>query len=175
MKNEYYYLVASLPYLRFREAPPMTGEMFLAESGKWLPERDMDFLLDAAAGPDPERVYCSFLMKWFDFDAGLFQEIADYRKSRKKGEDTKPAGLAGRVLEQPDPLQREIFLEKNRWDFLEDLAGGHFYDVEKLTVYYLQLLILERLNKFDKDKGESRFYEMCEVKYDEETGQDTFS
>ena len=60
----------------------------------------------------------------------------------------------------------EEALERIRWDFLEGKTAENMFDINWLVLYFLKLQIAERLTTFDKDKGESFFYELCEVKYE---------
>ena len=165
MGSGYYYLTASLPQLKFKEEAPFRGEQFLEECEKWLSPGDMKEIMFSAVVCSDGAFNSPVLEKWREFDRVFRQELAEYREERKKGMDRKPAFLAGKILEQVNPLEMEISFEKARWDFLESLSVGHFFDVEKLVIYYLQLGILTRLGKFNKDKGEAYFHEICEVKY----------
>ena len=168
MQNKYYYLVASLPNLKFGDEPPISRERFAEECAKWLTERDMAVLRAAAIRCTPARCDgVSLLSKWKDFEGGFREALALTRSARKKGEEPKMTEDVRAVMAQEDPLGMEKFLEKRRWDFLDDIAHEYFFDLNRLIVYHLQLQILERLATFNKDKGESRFYELCGVDYEE--------
>ena len=41
MSNKYYYLIASLPYLKFGDQPPIFKAAFITECEKWLSPEDM--------------------------------------------------------------------------------------------------------------------------------------
>lgn len=166
MSRAYYYLLASLPQLNFRGDPPVTEENFLEECEKWLSPGDMREITALGGGCLTEKCRLPVLTMWRDFDLSLRKELAEYREERVTGVGQKPASLAGKILEQANPLEMEKWFEKTKWDFLENLAGGHFFDIERLVIYYLQLRILVRLETFNKDKGETYFHEICEVKYD---------
>ncbi|MFA6636261.1 MAG: DUF2764 family protein [Candidatus Omnitrophota bacterium] len=166
MSSEYYYLTASLPHLTFKTEPPFSKERFLDECEKWLSRGDLESLLAADNAEEARAGNSQVLAKWKEFDLSLKKELAEYRRERRGGTERKPGNLAGKVLSAANPLEMELSLERARWDYLDDLAVGHFFDIGKLIVYYLQLGILVRLAKFDKDKGETYYYEMGEVKYD---------
>jgi hypothetical protein len=166
MSGEYYYLTASLPHLTFKGEPPFSKERFLEECEKWLSLGDLESLLASDNVEEDGSGHSPVVAKWKEFDLFLRKELAEYRLERRRGTDRKPGNLAGKVLSAANPLDMELSLERARWDYLEDLAAGHFFDIGKLIVYYLQLGILLRLAKFDKDKGEMYYYEMGEVKYD---------
>jgi hypothetical protein len=42
---------------------------------------------------------------------------------------------------------------KLQWDFLDNLASDHHFDIEAVIIYALKLKILERLKQFDKQQG----------------------
>ena len=70
------------------------------------------------------------------------------------------------IIAQIDPLQREIMLAQKKITFLEDLEQGHDFDFEAVIVYYLKLVIMQRIQSFDKEKGRQVFEHLCEVKYE---------
>lgn len=166
MASEQYYLISSLSSLKFREEPPISQEEFLEECAKWLSADEMRQLERMRKGKEEGETLSSVEEKWHEFDTSFRKDLARAREARKTKEDRKLSLLAGKVIEQANPLEMEIFLEKIRWDFLDSLGEGHFFDIGRLMIYYMQLTILERLAKFDKDKGEMYFNGICEVKYD---------
>jgi hypothetical protein len=167
MSSKYYYLVASLPNLKFNDEPPMSTEDFLAECHKWLSPHDRRMLREAGIRYVPERCDGTHLLEdWKDFDGSLREELAAARRAKKKGEEGKKSPRVGQIMSSGTPLDVEMSLEKTRWDFLEEKGHGYFFDLNWLMVYYLQLKILERLADFDKDKGENVFYELCEVEHE---------
>jgi hypothetical protein len=51
-------------------------------------------------------------------------------------------------------LEAEKALDLERWQLLEELACGHYFDLDALLIYALKLLILERwakINLADKE------------------------
>ena len=60
----------------------------------------------------------------------------------------------------------EQMIERIRWNFLDSLESGNFFDLNFLVIYFLKIQILERLQSFDKEKGKKVFEAMCEVKYE---------
>ncbi|MFQ5951863.1 MAG: DUF2764 family protein [Candidatus Omnitrophota bacterium] len=154
MSNKYYYLVASLPYLKFEAEPPLSREDFISECEKWLSPEEMKVVLSA----DLEALK--------KFDAGLSRELVRVRTERKTTGSFKAGELLKGVMEQENPLLMEKTLEKLRWDFIEDKETEYMFDVSWLAFYFLKLQILERLAGFNKDKGEAYFYELCEVHYE---------
>lgn len=171
MSMQYYYLAASLPYLEFGGKPPVSEERFLGECEKWLTPRQMELIRAAGTGIYPgSSKKTGIVEKWERFDGGLKKALADIRRSRKKGTEIKSAFDLEAVLGKANPLETERALEKARWDFLESIVVGHFFDLDYLMVYYAKLRIMLRLDIFDKDKGENKFYELCEVSHESANG-----
>ena len=171
--NKYYYLVASLPYLGFGDSPPVDRDTFIAELGKWLSSEDMDTVRAAGlryieiAGEETE-----LLKEWKSFDEGLREELARLRVSRKRPGGYKVPERLKEVMGQQTPLLMEKKLERLRWDFIEEKEAGYHFDINWLVLYFLKLQILERLEVFDKDKGEEFFHKLCEVNHEQAIGPD---
>ena len=169
---EYYYLVATLTYLKFADAPPVSSEEFLSECRRWLSPEDMRSLESAGRGhhelmPGDAPV----LKEWKAFDRRLREELAVVRSARKKSEAFKAPERLRQFVDQQNPLLVELELERFRWGFLEDRGAVYFFDVNALIVYFLKLQMLERMAEFNKDAGEKFFYKYCEVDYEKEVRQ----
>ena len=167
MQNKYYYLVASLPSLKFSNEVPITVRRFLDECKKWLSPGDLKALLAANIRCAPgECDSTSLLAEWKDFEGKLRDDLARAREARKKKEEYRGFDNIKSIMNQESPLLMEKKLEKYRWDFLEEMKHEYFFDLSWLIIYYLQLQIIERLASFNKDEGERYFYELCEVDYE---------
>ena len=167
MANKYYYLVASLPYLRFGEEPPVTTVAYLGECEKWLNEEDLSLVrsLDIKE-PDTKEGDTPLIRQWKEFDLTLKTEIAG---TRKKGEQVSKKNVSFAVreaLDKKDPLARERAVEKMRWAFLDGEEHKYTFDTNSLVLYGLKVQILERLAGFDAEQGRNVFDKVCEVKYE---------
>jgi len=164
--KKYYYLVASIPYIKFGDAPPFTKEEFIEQCRKWLSPEDMKKLLSAELGNLKIHSQDVELLKnWKRFDAELTENIARVRAARKKNESYKTPDEIKNIMEQADPFLVEKALEEFRWDYIEGKSVVYQFDMNWLVLWYLQLQMLERMTKFDKDKGERFFHQLCEVTY----------
>ena len=171
---KYYYLAASLSYLKFREEPPISRDGFIAECRKWLSAGDITTLLSADLyNHDIKPVDTRLVKEWKSFDLALREDLAVIREARVKGESCKTPEILRTVIEQETPLLMEVELERIRWDFLEHKNAGRYFDTDALVLYFLKLQILERLAKFNKDAGERFFYEFCEVDYEKKVRQNS--
>jgi len=157
--DKYYYIIASLPLLKFTEPPAISSKNFITESEKWLSLDDFailskvdinNFLINEKDTP--------LLKKWKEFESLIRRELAFYRRAKRQGAEYKiRKDLTSIIQESSNPLEIEIKLLGIRWDFLEEQEIEHFFDLDFLVIYYLKLQILERLASFHKEKGKQRF------------------
>jgi len=98
------------------------------------------------------------LKKWYAFEVALRNELVKIRAGRKRIEPAKylrqdgfvePAvsHLAMNAIRNPSILEAERMLDLERWYVLEELAVGHYFDLDFLIIYAYKLLILERWGK----------------------------
>lgn len=113
------------------------------------------------------------VVSWQRFERGLRNELvrlraakkgrdpADYvRRDEAGNDDSDRMGIAEAAREaygEESPLSGEAALNRLRWAFLDELEVGHFFDLDRLIVYYLKLQILARKRMFSRDEGERVF------------------
>ena len=166
--SKHYYLVATLPYLQFGEEAPVSIEAFLEECRKWLSADEMKIIAATGdCGRGSEDVSSGLLEAWQEFDLAVREEISLFREARKKGEDFRAKEELKEIMTQKTPLEMEKKIEKIKWDYLVEKELSFFFDIDSLVVYFLKLQILERIDSFNKDKGERFFYNTCEVNYEQ--------
>ncbi len=165
MQNKYYYLIASLPYLKMEGELKIKEETFLYECKKWLTGEDLETLGSATTSyKEPKEKDNSLILQWKEFDRELKKAIAAIREAKKNSSSGKAGQeIAKNIIDQETPLLMEQEFEKIRWHFLDNEEAKYDFDINLLVIYYLKLQILERLDGFDKEKGEERFYKLCEV------------
>jgi hypothetical protein len=168
--SQYYFLVASLPFLTYDGDHAPAPEHFLASAREHLTASDyaavsgalIDAPLELQSGP-------AVVTNWQRFERGLRNELvkvragklgtdpSEYVRTDDAGrDDTDRAGLADAAREssgEESPLSGEDVLGRARWGFLNELEVGHFFDVDSLVVYYLKLQILARKRQFNTDDG----------------------
>jgi hypothetical protein len=131
-----------------------------------------------------------FYDEWKTWDSGLRNELAAMRKAavsdRKKslksslsfsgafrdalGKDNKYADnqeYSRQIINAADflysdPLNAETVLASIRWNHIDGMEFGHYFDFEKITAYALKLGIMERLESFDQSKGWKIFMELLD-------------
>lgn len=167
INREYYYLVASLPYLRFGHAPGISKSEFFSECKKWLDREDIIDVTSVDVSDLKVRSGERFMVsEWKRFDLAMREELAQIRLSAKEGARGKVPLLLKEIFEERTPLLAEKNIQKKRWDFLDELESGFHLDINVLIIYCLKIQILERLSGFDKEEGMEMFKNLCEVKYE---------
>ena len=170
--GQYYFTVSSLPWLDFESEPPVSMDTFNDVCESTLREEDYSLVKKASLDDFDFETANPVLKRWTVFEQSLRNELAklrganlgiDAQKYVKQFIDntTTPAIAAG-AFKQETPLKTELYLQKERWTFLDELEAGHFFDVENLIVYSLRLQILERKVQFKKDAGNENFTEIYE-------------
>jgi hypothetical protein len=164
MSGGYYYLVASLPRLQFGAAPPLTRGQFLNRCAAQVSPAHYRIL----AGVElfqarPAETGLALLDRWYERERALRNALAIARAKRLRvmaaghlrdfRPDPRLAEIARQLLALDSPLAADEELDRARWRFLEELAFGHYFDLETLVVYRLKLRILERRARFDPTVG----------------------
>jgi len=166
MRSDYYYLVASLPLLDFSLSAAITYEDFLRRSREQLLDYDMAIIEQTTLAPSQDtQAAREILRKWKEFDLTLRNELVKMRAAKKAKDsldyirgDYYPnpfiAHFAHLIFNQSSPLEAEKMFNRVRWDKIEELKVGHFFDIDYLVCYCLQLQILERWKKMKQEDGE---------------------
>jgi len=154
MAAYYTYLISSLPMLQFGMEPPFSFEGFIERCQGLIPDAQIDTLkmvpeVWAYEGGQPT------LKKWRTFDKKLRNELVKLRAARKHLDPVKYLRKDGYVepyiihiamgaIRNTSILEGEKMLDEARWQALEELSLGHFFDIDFLIIYAQKLLILER-------------------------------
>jgi hypothetical protein len=166
MAEFYPYLVASLPMLHFLMKPPFSSEQFLERCCPLIPEKDGQVLRSLPL-PEDYGKKCTrppIIRQWIAFDTALRNELVKMRAARKRlepgtflrsgdftGSLSLPAGMA--AVMSASPLDAEKALDEARWKALDELATGHYFDLDFLITYAGKLRILERWEKIRSAEG----------------------
>ena len=165
MQDKYYYLIASLKYLKFGDTVFPTENEFLSECEKWIEEKDLaiiqdsDLNYDSIKNNDPETV-----KNWKEMNSLLRSELSGIRKARKRDLHEKYPGSIAKIFEEQTPLLMEKAFEHIRWNFIEEKESEHNFDLEAVILYFLKIRILARIATFSKEKGQETLEKLCEVK-----------
>lgn len=144
--------------LHFGMKPPFTFEKFIAFCRGLIPESDIEMINSSTVSYREGLLADSgitTLKKWHNFEKALRNELVKIRASRKHIDPVKYlrgdgyaepyiAHIALNAYRNPSILEAERSLDQERWRFLDELLGGHYFDLDCLIVYALKLLLLER-------------------------------
>lgn len=169
MPNYYQYFIASLPYLHFGMKAPMDFDVFLTQARDFIPRGELAVLENCAdflkenKNKDKGQIIAK---AWRNFEFGLRNELVkirakhlsrDAEKYLRNYQEAEPSFLhkINEIARQPHSLEVERMLDGLRWNKLEELCFGHYFDIEFLFVYAQKLLILKRwdlIRAADKEK-----------------------
>lgn len=179
MGRTYYYFVASLPMLDYEGKPPMSVEEFLRQCQQLLVQEDYGFMQKLLTEDEYEiKTHNYALRSWAQFNQNFRNEIAYFRAKRAnkdpkeylRGEhsgDTNLHDIIQQASKASDPLAAEKILDRTKWQFLDTLISGHYFDIEVLIVYGLKLKILERYQAVGSPRGNEIFEGYKKIKIPE--------
>jgi hypothetical protein len=163
MSAYYTYLISSLPMLNLSAKAPFSLDDFFSKCKNLIPEKELE-LLRHICGADSYALDAQgmdSLKQWINFEVALRNELVRARASRKKIDPIKflrlpdsvqmeISHLAMTAYRSPAILEGEKILDQGRWNFLEFLSLGHYFDFDYLLIYGLKLKILERWQVIQK-------------------------
>jgi len=159
--GSYYYLMAQLPYLIYEQKPPMPSSEF-KDLAKSLMKPNDASLFDNLSLTSQVKTDCDFITKWQKWDQILRLNLAKQRVIKTKHDKTftepqlihlDAAAAAVKAVDETSPLEGEILLDKARWHAIEELAGTDYFHRNNVYAYYLKLLLIERRQAFNTEKG----------------------
>jgi hypothetical protein len=159
----YYYLVAGLPMLVLGRAPDLTLDDFCARCREHLSAGDAAVLEELLA-TGGEHATHPFAVAWRERETRLRNAVARARASRlgrdatpylrpERGFDTYTLKAVEEAFARPTPADRELELDRYRWQVLDELAGRAVFSVEAVLAYALKLRIAERWSRLQPEAG----------------------
>jgi len=154
--------------LHFGMKPPFSFERFLELCRPFTPEKDYQLIRTL---PQPEQYLETgeinpVIQRWIAFDTVLRNELVRVRATKKHIDPAthlRPAGYGSPSLTpvvlaaamQTSILDAEEILDETRWKALEELATGHYFDLDFLITYTCRLLILQRWENIRSAEGKT--------------------
>jgi hypothetical protein len=94
-------------------------------------------------------------------ERALILSLAYLRAARLKrpspGEPPRGApqaeAAAKAAFEIEDPLQADLYIDRDRWGALDNMVGTDYFGVNNIFAYLMKLQLLERRQLFDAEKG----------------------
>ncbi|GHU39180.1 hypothetical protein FACS1894190_02720 [Spirochaetia bacterium] len=163
----YYFLIAQLPQLAYGQTPSITSEAFIELARRYLEKHDAELLNFCTLGTKaeaPPPTSSEFINLWRKRERTLTFNLAQVRAAKIKRDgvqvnyeierddlDTENQAKAAVAME--DPLEAELFLDKGRWEAIENFIGITYFDVNVVYAYLLKLLLIERRLSFKTEEG----------------------
>ncbi|MDR0322019.1 MAG: DUF2764 family protein [Treponema sp.] len=157
--------MAQLPYLMYEQKPPMSSQSFIALAEDFLTKKDAALLrrLASSSSVNSEATGCNFIDEWMMWDHALRLNLAKERIIKQKKENMQvseppvfpleAAAAASKAVDEESPLVGEKILDKARWLALDAILSIGYFNRESVYAYYLKLLLLERYQSFNEEKG----------------------
>lgn len=162
MSAYYTYFISTLPTLHFGMNPPFSLAKLLKDCQDFISDQDFAILKNLPVTMDEydKNPNQPTIEEWLNFDTALRNELARVRAQTKKVEAEKflrPVDvfnahvlhLASSAHRNPAILEAEKILDRARWEKLEELSLGHYFDIDFLILYAYKLRILERWEKIE--------------------------
>ena len=171
------FFAASLPELVFGKPAPVSLEKFDDMAKEYLNSKQCGILKELTF-PVPEKdpadfVCCSGLWNSVrEFERFLRLRIAKIRAEKLELAIVvpEPEGFFSEIdyilnsaMTCDDPCERELIIDRVRWEFLDSMTMNHMLDFEGLCIYRLKLQILEAYRGRTPEEGTPRFEEALEM------------
>ena len=168
-----YYLIAQLPSLEIASettALPITEERFYELCRTNLGKKAWNALNGLTLVPkrQNQKTGYSFIDKWYQWERNFRLALAGARAEKMKKPFEGKTGefpeellrTVRQAVEMGDPLEAERYLTRVRLDFLETLRPADSFSETMLFYYALKLKLILRLQRFDKNRGQSAYREI---------------
>jgi len=157
------YLLSSLPSLELGAAAPLSMEEYrrCCDGIKGVNLNDFDAVVAGAPGLHPFTVaYANALTE-------IKNATAAFRASKWEGENIRISERSysgyhvdlhqklSDAMNIQNPLEREIAIERARWQVTEELAGIEYFSEAKVYAYIVKLQINNRLAKLTEEAGKA--------------------
>lgn len=150
------------------QEPPVSSEEMLELCSRFMKEPEYEGLLSSTV--DPVEDAPGLCGEYHSWEKSLRNELVQLRAAAqgldeavylREVEDVFGTGaVAAEAMAKQTPLEAELFLDSSRWAYIDDLAIGHYFDIEFLRAYRLKLQLLERHAMFEEEKGFAAYREL---------------
>jgi len=171
--RNYYYFVATLPSIDYGDKPPMGSEEFREQCNDQLHEDDAALLRYCSYNPllaieTVQSIGSDFMDCHMARERTLVLNLAYLRAGKLKRPSPgdpphdvpRAEAVAKAAFEMDDPLEAAIFIDKSRWDALDEMVGLDPFGVNNIFAYLMKLQLLERRQCFDAEVGAVKYKEL---------------
>jgi len=175
---KYYYLAASLPSLALGEDPPVSGGRFDELCREHLCPADLRALEEMKTAFEQEPSH-GVVREWRNSETRLRNAAVTQRASRLRreaephlreqaGADLYTEKEATDAFARPNPLEREMALDRVRWRHADELAGYDPFDTRAILAYAIKLRLAERWAAMSDEEGSKKTEEIVNQTTNEE-------
>ncbi len=165
----HWYLVASLPYLRFGEKPPVSREAFLTACSDWLAENDVTALEAVLENRRPPGG--DVAQRWWNGEVELRNAVVRVRAKNRNtdaarfiqpysGFSLSTEEAVADAFARTNPLEQEAELDRARWAQADELALTAPFGFAGILAFAVKLRIAERWTGLDDEKGRTNVEEL---------------
>jgi len=158
--------MAQLTHLVYEQKPPMSSQEFKELALSLLNKNDAVIFNSLSLNEclfKKSKSGCGFIDNWRDWDRVLRLNLAKQRAIKLKRDNAHipeppathmdTAYIASKAIDEHSPLEAELHIDKARWKAIEDFTGNDYFSRNNVYAYFLKLLLLERREVFDAEKG----------------------
>ena len=167
----HWYLISSLPGLRFGETPPIGAEAFRAACVGWLPDDELAAIDAALGNREPSDGAAS---AWWNEEVQLRDAVVRVRAKNRGGDASaylRPytgfsATVEKRVTDafaRPDPQEQEMELDRARWMLVEERSVAEPFGFAAALAYAVKVRIAERWADLSEDVGKENVEQLIEA------------
>ena len=166
----YWYLVASLPTLRLGEKPPMDAAAFRAACVSHLSDEEIAAVEAVLENREPSAGAASNL---WNSEVQLRDAVVRVR-AKNRGTDAarfiRPHGGFSVSIEKmvtdaftcPNPLEREMELDRARWTLADELALTDPFGFAGVLAFAAKVRLAERWAGLDEAAGQAKVEELID-------------
>jgi len=181
--KDYWYLVSSLPYLRFGEKPLMDASAFRAACVGWLTDGELDVIDAVLETREPPVGIAS---AWWNGEIQLRDAVVRVR-AKNRNVDASPfiqpydgfsvtiEKMVTDAFARPDPLEQEMELDRARWALVDELAVSAPFNFTAILAFAVKVRIAERWAGMNEDVGKENVEQFIECALGEEQGESVLS
>lgn len=147
------------------EELPISSEEFLAACESVPTSLNTEDIRHILKG-EPEKGKHPFIRKWLWRETQLRNAIARERASKAnveaepfqrdyKGFDTYTEKVVEEAMNRPNPLERELMLDRFRWKTIEDMALFDPFGITAVFAFALKFALAERWSRLVEEKGKA--------------------
>ena len=171
--RNYYYFVATLPWLNYGEKPPMSSGEFREQCLAMLSPEDAALIRYCRYDPvmaveTVKSTGSNFIDNLMERERTLVLNLAYLRASKLRRpspgdppHDVPRAEMVAKAaVEMTDPLEAEIYIDQCRWGSLDAMVGLDLFGVNNIFAFLLKLQLMERRQLFDAERGQAAYREL---------------